>query len=329
MSVPIIDVSALLNDNNDSSNEVKKAVFELSTACSNIGFFYVSNHGVPKELMNKLYDVTASFFAESPETKNQYSYKLDKIHSRGYVGIGNEKSEDSLNIHKNPEEGDFKECYDAFITWEQENVDNFLSGQRLSTYFIWPQTHGFEDIITSYFKYILKLGYALLRAIQISLNLPSGYFKTEQNKLQNLFRVIHYPPQKTEDGLTLNNRIACSEHRDFGWLTILAQDNVGGLQVKPRNSSEWLDVPPIQDTFVINLGIMMTILTNSNYYAAPHRVITLTKTRPRYSVPVFFEPQNRIVVSTLESCVNEKNPLKYKSIAYGDFLKERIDSTYV
>jgi len=150
------------------------------------------------------------------------------------------------------------------------------------------------------------------------------FFRQRFNKPSTLLRLLHYPP------LNERGRIGCNEHTDYGCLTILAQDNVGGLQVKPRNDSQWIDVVPIPDTLIINLGDMMTRWTNEDYKATPHRVITETSKKSRYSIPFFFEPNFDCLVDTLECCVTESKPKKYPNpVVYGDYLTWRLSDTFV
>jgi len=151
--------------------------------------------------------------------------------------------------------------------------------------------------------------------------------KRNLKKPSTEIRLLHYPPQISENGTVLSKRIGVGEHTDFGIITVLAQDSMGGLQVKPRNSDNWIDIKPIPNTLIVNLGDMMSRMTNELYLAATHRVITETFSKSRYSIPFFFDPPYDYIVEPLLSCVDEKCPPKYKPIRYGDYIKGRFEET--
>jgi len=327
MADPVIDITALITDSNNESSEVKKAVSEISKACQETGFFYIKDSHFSNEIYDQVLEEAKLFFNQPKEEKEKFSQKKDKLHNRGYVDVFDETLYTDHN-KGTTKASDYKESLDMYFPWEGQTGSDFLGGQPLKPYFAWPQVHHFQDTFTAYFKNALILGYAIFRAFEIDLHLPSNYFKN--GNPSNMLRISDYPPQ-TKNGKIVSEYIACDEHIDWGWLTTVKQDSCGGLQARRRNDNvKWFDVPPIPNTHVVNLGEMTSRLTNGHYFAAPHRVVSYKNTERRYSVPCFFEPNYNGVVDTIPIFVNEKNPAKYKSqsIRYGDFLKDKMDESF-
>jgi len=307
MEVPVIDVSSLLNIS-ASHDEVRNTVSEIGRACRDVGFFYAKNHNIPSSMIHQLFTEAEIFFSQAQEKKDKYAQN-PTLKKRGYFNIG-------ADI-----QGDLKEAYDCMPTWEKQDSYDVLNGQELIYDTNLPQTHEFKATVLNYFKYALSLSYSILQAFQMDLKVEPNFFRERFNKPSTLLRLLHYPP--TEQGCIGNN-----EHTDYGSITILAQDNVGGLQIKQRNDSQWVNVAPIPDTLIINVGDMLARLTNDDYKATPHRVIRETSNKSRYSVPFFLEPNFDCLVDTLESCVTESNPKKYPPIVFGDYLGQKLSDTY-
>jgi len=130
---------------------------------------------------------------------------------------------------------------------------------------------------------VIELGNDIMVALALSLDLPADQFNSDFSDPYVRMKLLHYPPQP--DG----QRIGVGPHRDYGWLTFLMQDDVGGLQVQ-NNQGEWIDATPISDSFIVNLGEMLQIVTDNYYLATPHQVINKSPTKGRVSIPVFYNP---------------------------------------
>ena len=150
---------------------------------------------------------------------------------------------------------------------------------------LFPDVPGFRETVLEYLDAMTELGHTLMRGIALSLGLDESYFRdhlTDDPTI--LFRIFHYPPLPRGSEETL---WSVGEHTDYGILTILRQDATGGLQVKSRG--QWIDAPPIEGTFVCNLGDMLDRMTGGLYRSTPHRVRNLAD-RDRFSFPFFFDP---------------------------------------
>ncbi|WP_315983419.1 2OG-Fe(II) oxygenase family protein [Aliamphritea spongicola] len=142
----------------------------------------------------------------------------------------------------------------------------------------------FRETFERYHGAMMKLAEKLISAIALSLNLPADYFaKLQQNPI-TIQRLLHYPSQS---GDIRQEEIGIGAHTDYGFLTILGQDNNGGLQVQNRQG-EWIDAPPVEDTFIVNIGDLVQTFTNDKYISTMHRVIN-TSGRERYSLPFFID----------------------------------------
>ncbi len=167
------------------------------------------------------------------------------------------------------------------------------------------------------------LGRAILQAFALSLELPEDHFERWLTGPMATLGPLHYPPQA---GAITEARIGAGAHTDFGCLTILWQDAAGGLQVR-NTAGQWLDAPPIEGSFVVNIGDMMARWTNDLFTSTYHRVIN-TSGRDRYSMPFFFDPDFNADLTALATCVGPDRPAKYPPTTGGQYLLDRINATF-
>ncbi|WP_413699511.1 isopenicillin N synthase family dioxygenase [Psychromonas sp. KJ10-10] len=135
-----------------------------------------------------------------------------------------------------------------------------------------------------------------------------------------MLRLIHYPPQQIQSN-------GAGAHTDYGCITLLYQDQIGGLQVQDRNG-DWLDATPVENSFVVNIGDLMQRWTNDCYKSTPHRVTSPTSETTRFSMPFFVEPDFDTKVSTVNSCLAEGEKSQYKDVTAGDWILSRFADTY-
>lgn len=189
----------------------------------------------------------------------------------------------------------------------------------------WPQyPPGFRETCQEYARELELLAHKLLRQISLSLGLAGadglkGYFNDEQT---SLVRLNHYPPCPSPDLV-----LGVGRHKDAGALTILAQDGVGGLQVKRKSDGEWIPVKPIPNAYIVNIGDVVQVWSNDKYESVEHRVVVNTE-KERFSFPFFFFPAHHMMVKPLEELVNEQNPPKYREYNFGKFFASRNRSDF-
>jgi isopenicillin N synthase-like dioxygenase len=271
--VPIIDVTPLVAQAGDQ----RSVADAIGRACRENGFFYVIGHGVGEGLVQRLEELSQRFFAQDVEAKLQIRMALAGKAWRGYFPVGDELTSGKPDL----KEGLY---FGAELSEDDPRV---RAGLPLHGLNLFPAgIPSFSDTIVEYMAALTDLGHALMGGVALSLGLEPGYFR--EGYMADpliLFRIFHYPPvtPKTE----VDERWGVGQHTDYGVLTILKQDDVGGLQVKTR--SRWVDAPPVPNSFVCNIGDMLDRLTRGLYRSTPHRVQNLSG-RSRLSFPFFFDP---------------------------------------
>lgn len=301
--IPVVDIQKLI-DGTDPDSVAK----EIGYICENIGFLYVKNHGVSSELVNNFRSYAEKFFNLPLEEKQKLKIENSGPTLRGYIPIYGENVDPEFTK-------DLKECFD--YAKDEREVSPFFGPNQM------PDIPGFKETVELYHSEMLKLANKLIGAIALSLDLPFDYFYKLQKHPISIQRMIHYPPQS---GQISRKEIGIGEHTDYGFLTILGQDDVGGLQVKNREG-KWISAPPIEDTFVVNIGDFVQTYSNGKYISTFHRVIN-TSGKERYSYPLFMDMDFDAVVEPVPTCVSESNPSKYKSYVCGEHKYKRFVDSY-
>lgn len=292
--IPVIDVSAL--NTGGSLFEVAK---EIRWALTNVGFFYVKNHGVPEAVVDGAFDETRAFFDLPLQDKMDLHISKSGLALRGYIEIFGENTDPAKTK-------DLKECFD--IGPEGPAGDAPFFGPNL-----WPAAQPeFQRAVYGYHQEMKGLAQRLMRAIAVSLDLEADFFLPRMQNPITIQRLLHYPPQ---EGRIDESVMGIGAHTDYGSLTILAQDDVGGLQVMNRDG-QWVEGPPVAGTFVINIGDLVQRLTNDLYLANLHRVVNASG-RERYSIPFFIDADADAVFQPLDSRVSAENPARYEPVTCG------------
>ena len=316
IEIPVIDISPLLHD-----GETSDVAKQIRTACIEHGFFYVSNHGVSENLQQELEQLSKTFFQLPIEEKMSISMQKGGKAWRGFFPVGDELTSGKPD----QKEGIY------FGAELDNNHPKVKAGIPLHGKNLFPQTpEKLEKIVLEYMEKVTEVGHAVLRGIALSLELPIDYFEASITKNPFiLFRIFHYPKQEVKADVW-----GVGEHTDYGLLTILKQDNVGGLQVKSRG--EWIDAPPIPNTFICNIGDMLDRMTGGVYQSTPHRVLN-TSGKNRLSFPLFFDPDfdahvkpiDTIAASTLANIDRWDNADVYNfEGSYGDYLVKKVSRVF-
>jgi isopenicillin N synthase-like dioxygenase len=283
-SLPIIDVSPLfIDDPSDTSQQ--EIASQLHQACRDWGFFYVKNHGVPMKLQEKLIELSRAFFAQPVEDKMQIAISNGGRAWRGYFPVGNELTSGKPDGKEGIYLG--TEIDDDNHPKVRDKVPLHGRNQFPS---IGDDKNEFRHIILTYMTAIENLGRLIMSSLARSLKLDVNFF--DKNYFRNeptcLFRIFNYPASFCQQE-GKENLWGVGEHTDYGMLTILLQDDIGGLQVK-TSQGEWIQAPPLPDTFVCNIGDMLDRMTGGYYRSTPHRVRNLSTTHDRLSFPFFLDP---------------------------------------
>jgi len=273
-ALPIIDVGALVAGPAAGRADVAR---RIGDACRAHGFFYVTNHGVEAALVAELEAASRRFFALDQATKLQWPMARGGRAWRGYFPLGGELTSGLP---------DWKEG--LYLGTELPDEHPLVrTGTPLHGPNLIPDLPGFRDTLLAYMAALTALGHRLMEGIALSLDLPADYFASRYTADPLiLFRLFNYPSRPVPAGT--DARWGVGEHSDYGLLTILLQDGVGGLQVKTPQG--WVDVPPVEGTFVCNIGDMLDRMTGGLYRSTPHRVAINRSGRDRLSFPLFFDP---------------------------------------
>ena len=296
----------------DFTKKDKKSNFikEIGKAYENIGFVSIKNYGLTAEEEEDLYKKTKLFFDLPLDKKIKYE-KKELNGQRGYVSFGRETAK-GFKHHDLKEFWHFGQTLDKNDPLNNEYEPNVYCEDI-------PE---FNVIGRNVFKTLEKAGNTILKAIALHLNLNEDYFEDKVYKGNSILRAIHYPPIKEDPG----SSVRAAEHGDINLITLLMGASASGLEVKDR-SGEWISITAIPRHVVVNIGDMMSRLTNNVLHSSIHRVINPPKeewSKPRYSIPFFMHPRSEMSLNCLPSCISLNNPKKYDDITAGDFLKQRI-----
>jgi isopenicillin N synthase-like dioxygenase len=303
-AVPLIDFGAMLDGGMRSKASVAE---EIRQACTNVGFFYIANHGVPLDLLAATFAQIERLFAMSFEDKVKLHVKKSS-HLLGYVGLRDENANPLIG------KGDLHEAFD-FVADDAYSGADFLEGDPRKVGNQWPANlPGFREVMTQYSVAIRLLARRLFSAFALALDLPEAYFAPMSDKPMTLIRMLYYPSQP---GPFNEAHLGTGAHTDHECFTVLCQDDVPALQVKNRRG-EWIDAPRIPGTFVVNIGDLMARWTNGMFASTPHRVANLSG-RARYSLPAFFATNADAIIEALPTCVSADNPPMYAPVVAGEY----------
>jgi isopenicillin N synthase-like dioxygenase len=309
--IPVIDVSGLRG----APAERQAVARNLHKACTDTGFFYISGHGIPTALIEKLFRQSQLFFALPPEQKLALDMNTSPCR-RGYEPLRAQ----TLEPDTPP---DVKEGFLAGVDLPPEHPvvrdDPVNHGPNQ-----WPgELPEFRNVMMHYLQEITQLSNLLIRGLALSLNLPEDYFDAYCDTPITILRLLHYPPQPLN---AAPNEKGCGAHTDWGGITVLLQDSAGGLQVLSTGGS-WVAAPPILGTFVVNIGDLFARWTNNFYRSTVHRVINLSG-RDRYSVPFFFEGRSGHLVSSIPTCRQAGEMRQFPDVTVRGHLEEMARRTY-
>lgn len=302
--VPVIDIGPLRDD-----TDAKRVARELDWAATEVGFIYVANHGVSAELMESARRVALEFFRAPEDSKLQVS---SNMHHHGYLKPGATKMYDDARV-------DLKESYNWGVELNTSApVDNPLLGPNP-----WPEfLPELKAAVYPYFEASSKCAIQLLRAFAIALDLPQDTFIKLVDRPVSRGSLQYYPPQPADAD---EEQFGVAPHTDFGVLTVLRQDEVGGLEIQGLDG-EWLAVPPIPGTFVVNVGDLLERWTNGHYRSTPHRVIN-SSGRERLSLVTAFDPNYETLIDPHVFCAPGEQP-GHEPISCGDYLMWRFKKAF-
>ena len=303
--IPVIDIGALYAHDPEAK---RKVAAEIGGACDDIGFFYAVNHNVSVEVSDKAVALVDQFFA-LPEAE-RLKVKADK-NNRGYRDI-------SDSVHSNGKLN-ARDSFDLGFPVAEDDPE-VLASTPLYAPNQYPDIPGFQEAIEAYYWETFRLGMKILEGFALYLGKSEDFFTRNFTKPVADMVVNHYLGAA---GLHISDQ-ASGPHTDHGIVTILWQDSLGGLEIMGRDGT-WMSAPPVKGSFVINIGELVKRWTNGRFKATLHRVVHL-QNKPRYSMPLFCNPNFRTIVDPRDLGVADAEAL-YPPIQSGEFLLQRFKAT--
>lgn len=303
--LPVIDLA---------DRNLSRIAAQIGAACREIGFFYIVGHGVPETLIAETFARSRWFFMQDPAEKARVG--IERIgNNRGYVGLQREALDPTRPA-------DLKEAFNVGLELAADHPD-LHAGVPFRGLNGWPPEPAFRSTLLAYFAATQALGAWLHRAFACDLGLAADYFETRIDRPMSTLRLLHYPPQpaSAEPG-----QIGAGEHTDYGNITLLMTDDVGGLQVR-RRDGVWIEAPVLAGAYVVNIGDCLMRWTNDIYVSTPHRVVNASG-RERYSIAYFLDPNPDALVAALPGTVAPGATPKHPPITAADYLAGRLDATY-
>ncbi|KAF2827189.1 Clavaminate synthase-like protein [Ophiobolus disseminans] len=338
--IPIIDFAKAISSTDTEKEDVAR---QIDDAFRSVGFVYLKNHSVPLELVAECFEWSKKFFAFPHEIKMLAPHPPGGSHHRGYSAPGVEKvsqhqyEENELN--KLRETPDFKESFESGNVNDEAQPNIWLPDEELP---------GFKEFMNLYFSHCDRLVHQILDALSIALKVPDpGLSHTHEKSLFQL-RLLHYPAIDVKE-LVEQKRSRINAHSDFGTLTLLFQDNVGGLEVEdPHHPGSFTPARPIDGTVLVNVGDLLARWSNDRWKSTIHRVGVPADLPPttnrdneghiegegdivpdRYSIPFFATADMDTEIDALPGCWDkEKHPKKYESVTAWGYVQMRMAALY-
>ena len=314
-SIPIIDIDPLHTE----GSQRQRIVMEIRAACHDWGFFQILGHGIAEDLISRVWCETVGFFALPHSVKK--AVVRTKDNARGWY---NQELTKTVR--------DMKEVFDFGYKPHSELPDEDPSNWTRDGFNQWPESRlcqNFQATMWEYFKECERISLQLLEGIGEGLGVSPDCLTRDFVDIHTSFLRLNYFPK--HDPLNLkqasvtSGHLGIHHHSDAGALTVLLQDQVGGLQVWLHD--EWIPVEPVEGALVINIGDMVQIWSNDLYKAPLHRVLA-SDARDRYSLPFFYNPSYDAEYAPLETLTNESLPPHYRPINWGEFRWQRQQGDY-
>ncbi|KAJ8768664.1 hypothetical protein K2173_023568 [Erythroxylum novogranatense] len=317
----VINKVSVLNCIDLSNPDIHQSVSLLKQACLDCGFFYVVNHGISQEFMDDVFAGSRKFF-ELPLTEKMKVLRNEK--HRGYTPVLDELLDPDNQVHV----GDYKEGYYIGIEVPEADAD---ADKPFYGPNVWPSADvlpGWRETMEQFHQKALEIARAVARIIALALDLQADFFDkpTMLGHPIAVMRLLHYGGQISDPSKGI---YGAGAHSDYGLITLLATDDVFGLQIckdKDAQPQVWEYIQPVKGAFVVNLGDMLERWSNCIFKSTLHRV--LGNGQDRYSIAYFVEPSHDCLVECLPTCKSEKNPPKFPPIKCSTYLSQRYKDTH-
>ena len=313
-SVPLIDVGAALGGDPDA---IDAAGAEIDQACVTSGFFAITGHGVPSELVNDIVSVARAFFRLERSEKDTVAPPT-AFDFRGYLGLDTTSLAATLGDETPPDlcESFNISGFDDAAVRERATVTGYEAIFREN---LWPQRpRELRSTFEAYYQRLEHLCLAMLPLFARGLDLPDDWFDDKVTDHTSLLLANWYPPVTGE---LRPGQLRRGAHTDYGAFTVIAVEQIPGLQI--NMDGDWVDVPMVPDAFVVNIGDLLARWTNDRWVSTLHRVVVpagAERSEDRVSIPFFFQPAFGTVVDTIPTTINDDNPKHYGPVIAGEWI---------
>lgn len=310
VNIPRLDLNLYIKGDDGQRKQFSD---DIGKAFNETGFVTITNHGLSKQLIDKLYEDVIALFALPDEVKSKYE-DPELAGQRGYTG----KQKETAKGFTAP---DLKEFWQI----GQTVTDDPQLKAEYPANLIVDELPSFNTTTLEVYKKLEWIGQQLLKAIAVYLNLPENYFDDKVHNGNSILRTLHYFPITDPDALP-DDAVRAGAHEDINLITLLIGASADGLEVLTRNN-EWFPVKAHGEDLVVNVGDMLQRLTNNELKSTTHRVVNPPRElmkNSRYSVPFFLHPKAAMSLACLPQCVNADHPKAYEDITAGEYLDERL-----
>jgi isopenicillin N synthase-like dioxygenase len=310
VNIPRLDLDFYINGD---KNQRKQFSDDIGKAFNETGFVTITNHGLDKDLIDKLYKDVKALFALPDPIKLKYEIP-GLAGQRGYTSKGKETA-------KGFKAPDLKEFWQI----GQTVTDDSPLKDEYPNNLVIEELPSFNPTTLEVYRKLESAGTYLLRAIAVYLNLPENYFDEKVHNGNSILRTLHYFPITDPDSLP-EDAVRAGAHEDINLITLLIGASADGLELLTREN-KWFPVKAYGEDLVVNVGDMLQRLTNNRLKSTTHRVVNPPRELmkySRYSVPFFLHPKSDMDLTCLSSCVDEAHPKKYADITAGEYLDERL-----
>ncbi|KAJ6004484.1 hypothetical protein N7522_006129 [Penicillium canescens] len=331
-SIPIVDFSNW-NTNETSRQRVAQ---EIVTACKEVGFVYITNHSLPETILGEAFHWSERFFKLAQDEKLKAPHPPGWAVHRGYSWPGLEKVSQTMSTGVDEEVTeqlreipDIKESYDIGSDENQSQPNQWLPEESLP---------GFRDFMLRFYWECFRVGGEILQVLAIGLDLDENHLLEKHSGHNNQLRLLHYPPIPAET-IESSRAARCPAHTDWSSITMLFQDDCGGLEVEDITSpGSYIPATPIKNAIVMNVGDLLQMWSNDILRSTNHRV-TLPPledrfegprrmTRGRFSIPYFMAPDPDSVIECIPSCMRDDLPAKYEPVTQAGYNQMRASMQY-
>jgi isopenicillin N synthase-like dioxygenase len=309
-AIPTIDLTGL-------GSNPEGVVAAIRRAYTEVGFAYLVGHRIPAAMIDAAFRQSRRFHALPLEDK--LALRVNDQH-RGYLPFADSTIvTSSIQKATRPNRSESLMLMHEISPAGPTRVDDPFAGPNQ-----WPALEGFREAMVAYEAAVRGVALLLVDLFELVLDLPPGTLQQHFRSPTTFLRLLHYPPQEPDGP---DDEFGSNPHTDYGFMTLLAQDSSGGLQVRAPDGGIWLDVPPRAGAFVLNVGDVGARWSNDRLRSTPHRVINRTG-RDRYSIPYFFDPAAGASTAPLAACLAPGDAPHYPDVTYGAYVLAKLDANH-